>query len=420
MGDVLRDQVPAVLVVVATLAAVLLRPRGLDEAWAAGAGALAMLLVTPLGLDALPAVARETADVLLFLLGMMVLTALVEQAGVFALLAEGCARLARGSGPALFVVVFLLGAVITALLSLDVTVIMLTPIVYLVAVRRRLDPLPFLFACTFVANTASLPLPISNLTNLLVYADLDPGFAPFARVMFWPNLAALVANIAVFFVLFRTRIPRRFAIVSSDPLPPIDRWFLTAAGVLVATLAGLIALGLASRPLAPAALAGAVALALAGAALGRAPLRATPRFVAWPVFGFVAGMFLVVRGVEVALLDGLALPIPHDPVGAMVTGAITAALGSNLVNNVPMTLLMISLFPRVDGAAREALAWGTLLGANIGPVLTTYGSLATMLWLTLVRKRGVSVTTRAYLRVSLITMPVVLAAAMLALWLQLR
>ncbi|MCC6705632.1 MAG: hypothetical protein IT334_12190 [Thermomicrobiales bacterium] len=413
------EEVAILAVVAVTLALILIRPRGVSEAWIATGGALLMLAVSPLTLGDLPDVLSETGDVLLFLTGMMALTILVEHAGVFAHLAEFTARLARGNGRLLFCNVFLLGAIVTALLSLDVTVIMLTPIIYLVAKRRGLDPLPFMFACTFVANTASLVLPVSNLTNLLVYHDLDIAFSRFAAVMWWPNLAAAVVNLLVFLILFRKRLPRRFSVVSADPLPPTGWWFTAAALVLTGTLAGLIGLGLTGRPLAPAALGGAAVLLVIGLIGGKVVL---PRLIgefSWQVLLFVVGMFLVVRGVESGLLDGWNLPVPGSPGGALIYGSVVSAIGSNIVNNVPMTLLMMSLFPRVEGATQEAFAYGTLVGANIGPTLTTYGSLATMLWLTVVRRRGITITTRDYLTVSLLTMPPVLIAATVALWLSL-
>jgi len=413
------EQVAIVIVVAATLALILARPRGISEAWVAAGGAAAMLLVSPLTLGDVPDVLRETGDVLLFLTGMMVLTVLVEQAGVFDHLAEWCARLARGNGVLLFCNVFLLGAVVTALLSLDVTVIMLTPIVYMVAVRRRLDPLPFMFACTFVANTASLVLPISNLTNLLVYHELGISFADYTATMWWPNLAAAVVNLLIFLLLFRQRLPRRFHLVSDDPLPPVTWWLWIAAIVLAGSLAALLGLGLAERPLAPGALGGAAVLLTIGLVSGRVRTPGLIHGVSWPVLLFVVGMFLVVRGVEIGLLNRWDLAVPTDPDRALLVGVGAAAIGSNLVNNVPMTLLMMSFFPDATGPARDALAYGTLIGANIGPTLTTYGSLATMLWLTVVRRRGLDITTRDYLAISVLTMPPVLIAATAALWLAL-
>jgi arsenical pump membrane protein len=407
----------SIVIVAATLALMLVRPRGIGEAWIAGGGAVAMLLAGQLRQADVRAAVDGTADVLLFLLGMMVLTALVEQAGVFERLAEGCARLARGSGRLLFCIVFLLGAVVTALLSLDVTVIMLTPIIYAVAVRRRLDALPFMFACTFVANTASLVLPISNLTNLLVYHQLHLDFIHFAARMWLPNLVAVLVNLGIFLWLFRDRLPARFDVIGEEPLPAVDWWLITASTVLAATLVALIGLGLTRHPLSWGALAGGAALLAIGVLGRKARPAQIAREISWPLFVFVIGMFLVVRGLEHAVLEGTITALPTDPARALITGAMTAAIGSNIVNNVPMTLLALSLADRATGDARSAFAYGTLLGANIGPTLTTYGSLATMLWLTVIRKRGLDIKIGEYVRVGLLTMPLVLIAATFTFWL---
>jgi len=403
-------------IVAATLALILIRPRGISEAWVAAAGAAAMIVAGPLTLHDVPLVLRATADVLVFLAGMMVLTVVVEGAGVFAYLAEACARLARGSGIALLCLVFALGAVVTALLSLDVTVIVLTPIIYAVTTRRRLNALPFMFACTFVANTSSLLLPMSNLTNLLLYHELKLSFSAFVARMWLPNVAAVAMNLVVFLWIFRSHIPRRFELAELPPLPRPDWWFSTTTVILVATLAGLIVLGIQERPLAPAAAAGAVLVFAAGWLSKRAVPRVVLREVSWPVLVFVVGMLLVVRGFERGWLDQVTLRPPHDPRWALMAGALGAAIGSNIVNNVPMALLAIPLVERAVGPAQQALAFGVLTGTNIGPTLTTYGSLATMLWLTLIRKRGLDVTTREYMRVGIVTMPLVLLAALLALW----
>jgi arsenical pump membrane protein len=407
-------------IVAATLALILIRPRGVSEAWIAAAGATAMIVVGPMRLGDVPGVLRETAEVLLFLAGMMVLTALVEQAGVFELLAEGCARLARGSGIALFCLVFLLGAIVTALLSLDVTVIVLTPIVYAVTLRRRLNALPFMFACTFVANTASLVFPVSNLTNLLVYHELGIGFRDFAARMWLPNLAAFATNLLVFLWVFRVRLPRRFEIETVTALPEMDWWLVAASSILMATLVALFTLGLTHRPLAWAAIAGAALLFVIGSASRRVQPLVIARDVSWPVLVFVVGMLIVVRGFERGWLDNVPLRVPSSRIGALLTGVTAAAFGSNIVNNVPMTLLAIPVIERTSGPARESLAYGVLLGSNIGPTLTTYGSLATMLWLAIVRKRGLDVSTREYLRVGLVSTPPILVAATVALWLVLR
>jgi arsenical pump membrane protein len=410
----------SIAIVAATLALILVRPRGVSEAWIALGGAIAMICIGPMRVADISGVTRETADVLGFLAGMMILTVVVERAGVFVLVAEGCARFARGSGFALYCLVFLLGAVVTALLSLDVTVIVLTPIVYELTRRRRIDAIPFLFACSYVANTASLIFPISNLTNLLIYHELNLNFASFARVMWLPNLAAFGANLLVLLVVFRTRIPRRFETTGDSPIPRVDWWLVTAAIVLAGTLIALFTLGFGGHPLAYPALAGAAVLLSAGVVSGRIRLDAVARDVSWPVLVFVVGMLMIVRGLERGWLDHVSIEVPHNPTLALLTGVAAATIGSNIVNNVPTALLAVPIIGQATGAAREALAYGVLVGCNVGPVLTTYGSLATMLWLTMVRKRGLTVSTREYLTISFISVPPILAAATAALWLSLR
>lgn len=407
-------------IVAVTLVCMLIRPWRVAEAWVAAVGALAMLAIGAIHPHDIRAVLDETGGVLLFLLGMMVLTGLAERAGLFSWLAEGCARLAGGSGRLLFCLIFALGAVITALLSLDVTVIMLTPIVYALTVRRRLDALPFMFACTFVANTASLLLPISNLTNLLVYSQQQIGFFAFAGKMWLPNLAAVAVNLVIFLWLFRHRLPARFDPAADCALPRGDWWLAAAAIGVGATLIGLLGLGLADRSLAYASLAGGFVLAVVGIVGDRIRPREIVSDVSWLLFVFIIAMFLVVRGFEHAWLADLATGLPARPFPAMLTGVIGGAVGSNIVNNVPMVVLALSLVSRVGVEARTAFTYGSLIGVNIGPTLTTYGSLATMLWLTLVRKRGMEISTVEYMKVGLLTMPPVLIAATAALWLSLR
>jgi arsenical pump membrane protein len=412
-------------VVIATLALMLARPRGVSEAWVALGGALALLATGAVDPAALPGIAGETADVLLFLLGMMTLTGIVERAGIFDLLAEGCARSARGSGRRLYVLLFLLGAVVTALLSLDVTVIVLTPIVYAVTRRRALDPLPFMFATAFVANTASLALPVSNLTNLLLYDALGLSFARFAATMWLPNLVAALTNLAVFLWLFRDRIPRRIARspVETGDVPALRvatrRWRIAAGIALVATLAALLACGLVERPLWWASVAGGGLLLLAAALAGRVTVAQAIGDVSWSLGVFVIAMTVLVRAVETTWLAEFRPELPGATWASIGAGVAAGALGSNVINNVPMTILARSVLETLPAAERATAAWAVLVGVNIGPALTTYGSLATMLWLTLIRRNGLDVTTAGYLRVSLVTVPIVLLTTSLALWLAL-
>lgn len=414
----------AIAILLATVTLIVTRPGGFSEGWAAMLGAGAMLLLKLARLADLRAVVSEVAGVLLFLLGMMVLTAAAEPSGLFDLLALRRARAARGSGYALFAGVFLLGAAITALLSLDVTVLVLTPIVYALAARARLDALPYVYACTFVANTGSLLLPISNLTNLLVYGLLGLGFAQFVGLMLFPQLVALVVNGAVLFLLFRGRLPRRFDRCALEGLEPDDdaNYLRIATAVLTTTLLALVVCGLRTWPIYPPALAGGGLLLAIALARRRLSPRQAVRQVSWSLFPFVIGMFTVIRGVEAAWLPRLGSGAQLDAHGlpALLITAFGTALGANLVNNVPMVAGMIQLLGHASPAARQPLALATVLGANLGPVVTPFGSLATLLWLTIVRRKGEEVTMIGYMKVGALVAPPVLLAATLALAVVLR
>ena len=405
-----------VLIVLLTLVLMLFRPWKISEATAAALGATVLLLSTAVPVGHVPAVIRESGGVLLFLLGMMVLTGIAERARVFDVLAESVVRLARGNGRFLYALVYLLGAIITAVLSLDVTVIVLTPIVYALIVKRHIPAKPYMFACVFVANIASLALPMSNLTNLLVFAGRDIDFVSFVATMWLPNLVAAVTNLLLFFWLFRKEIPAHFATERDHPIH-IDSWLLISGAILTITLTGVMVLGLVNRPLWWAALAGGCIMLVLALGTGSTTFRHTVHDVTPSIFVFVIAMTIVVEGLQRAWLTDQAIAFPESLPMALLGSTGLTAIGSNVVNNIPATVLALGMIDRAPLAIREALTWGTLVGANIGPALTTYGSLATMLWLTQLRRRGMHISTAEYLRISGQTVPLVLLVTGLTLWL---
>jgi arsenical pump membrane protein len=409
------------------MALAVMRPRGLNEAWPAVSGAGALLALGFLRPADLAAAAADTGSVLLFLLGMMVVSNVLDLAGVFRWAAGYAARASAGSSRRLLLNVFLLGGAVTALLSLDVTVIVLTPIVYATVVALQIDPLPYLYACTFVANTGSLVFPMSNLTNLLVVDRLRLPFWRFTALMAIPNVVAVAVNAAIFLWLFRARLPPRLPArpaAACATAAQQGRFFRVAIAVFALLLAGLFLAGLVERPLWPVALAGAAVLAAAGM-WERRDVRAITGGIAWPLFPFVWGMAAVVRGLTHAgWTGGLArVVLGHGGAGGgaaatALAAAAAGAVGANVFNNIPMALLMLPVLAAAPGGHRALLAGAVLAGVNIGPALTTVGSLATMLWLTFVRRQGVDVPALEYLRVSVVTVPLVLIAALAALVLE--
>ena len=190
----------------ATLLAVLIRPRNLPEGASAALGAAVLLLTGGANLGDLGAVLRDNLTVYAFFLGMMTLTTLAEGAGVFEQLAGAAAWLARGSPRRLFLNVIVLGTVISTFLTNDATALILTPVVYTLVTGLNLDPLPYVFACTFIADTASMTLPISNPINIILgqrFAGL--GLADSLHYLLLPSLAAISINLAIFALIFRRK-----------------------------------------------------------------------------------------------------------------------------------------------------------------------------------------------------------------------
>ncbi|BBL78502.1 arsenical pump membrane protein [Rubrobacter xylanophilus] len=404
----------------ATVLLVLFRPGGVGEAWWAVSGGL---LAVALGLigpgEALEALggAREA---FMLLAGMMLLGGVAERAGFFGWVAALAARAGGGRTWLLFVMVFLAGSAVTAGLSLDATAAVLTPIVCAMVARLGLRALPFAFACVYAANTASLFLPISNLTNLLAYDALDLGFVRFAGVMFLPGLLAVAVNATVLVVMFRSDLAGGYGAYRFEPGNPA--FFRLSAATLAAVLAALPAAPVLGVPAGPVALAGGLGVAAVAVARGWLGIREAARCVPWGLLALVCGLFVVVRaaadaGLDRLLLEGLlSAPGGEWGFGRLLAVAASAALGANLLNNLP--LLTLSL-----GVAREAgepAAYALLIGTNVGPNLTLTGSLATLIWLGLVRERGVEVGAGRFLAVGLAVTPPVLLAATAGLWASLR
>ncbi|WP_273841666.1 ArsB/NhaD family transporter [Rubrobacter calidifluminis] len=409
------------LIFVVTLALILTRPHGIGEVWWAAAGGVAVLVFGLVSLQQLEDILETTQDALIFLIGLMAVSAVAERAGFFEWVATRAAQAGGGSALRLYVFVFMAGTLVTAFLSLDSTAIVLTPVVYVMVSRLRLPPLPFMFACTYTANTASLFLPVSNLTNLLFYNALGLGFLRFSLVMLLPALLAVVANAAVFFWLFRREIRGSYGAKPGLFIPREPAFFRLAAAGVAVLLAGFFVASALGVPIGVVSLCGGVLLVATARWRGWVGLREVAGSVSWGLVVLVVGLFVVVRAVENAGLSEVvraaytAAGSWGGPAGILVVAAGTA-LGANLVNNVPMAVVSLGVLPEVH---HPALAYASLLGTNIGPNLTVVGSLATLIWLSIVRGRGMEITSREYLRVGMVATPVILAAASLGLWISL-
>jgi arsenical pump membrane protein len=414
------------LIFVATLAAIMIRPYRVPEAVSAAIGAAAMLLGGFIRLGEAARVLAGELNIYGFFLGLMAISALADQAGIFEVLANRAGRWAGGSARRLLLGVFLIGAVITAFLSNDATALILTPAVYVLVTRLRVPVLPYMFACTFIADTASFLLPVSNPINILVLDALGGTLGTFLRYLLLPALLCIALNVGTFLFLFRGDLRRGYRLEDVPPSEPPHRGLFryTAAALAVTAVAFVVASSV-QAPLAFVALGGA-ALLLAGAGYHRRlEWNRLRREISWSLFVFISGMFLVVRAVENLGLTGrfgagLVALAGASPLRAVLLTAAGSALGANLINNVPMALVMVSVLRTVGvaGQAHQGLVYASILGCDLGPNVTTVGSLATMLWLLILRRKGLEVSSLEYFKLGVVLVPLMVVAGSLLIWLR--
>jgi arsenical pump membrane protein len=416
------------LITALTLLGIMIRPFRSNEAIIALAGAGLLLLLGLIG----PAQALATLladwNTFLFFLGMMSLAALAETAGLFDWLAVQAARFSGQSTTRLFLNTFLLGSLITMLLSNDATALILTPIVYSLVTRLRLPVLPYLFACTFIADTASFLLPVSNPINIIVTNRFPLDLLTFLRLLTLPCALVICVNVAVFYLLYRRQLRGSFDIKRLPPLAESIKhkaYFRYACVVVILVALAYVTASALQLPLSLVALGGALLLLAGALHWRRATLRGTARQISWPIFGFIAGMFIVVQAIEStglsALFGQLLLHLSWGTgFGAVMLGTLGSALGTNLINNVPMAVVMTSSLQSIDHAplvVRHGFIAATIFGCDLGPNLTTVGSLATVLWLLILRQRNVEVSGLDYFKVGVIVTPLMLLVGALAIWL---
>ncbi len=385
---------------------VIVRPWKLPEALWAVLGALALVVFSLLPWrEAARAIASGT-DVYLFLAGMMLLAELARQQGVFDWLAALAVRLARGSAQHLFTLVFVVGTLVTALLSNDATAVVLTPAVFAAARAAKAEPLPYLFICAFVANAASFVLPISNPANLVVFGSHMPALASWLAQFGLPSLVSICATYA--FLRYTQRLPLRQRIFVSSEVPR-----LTHAGRVTASGIGLSAALLLT--------ASAVDFNLGLPTFGVAALtagvvlfdsRQSPwlllKPVSWSVLPLVAGLFVLVQGlirtgVIQRLSDTLTASSAASPSHTVWAAGTIVAAACNLINNLPAGLIVHSVVAtgiQIPAPVTKAL----LIGVDLGPNLSVTGSLATILWLVALRREGVQVSAWKFLRVGIVVM----------------
>lgn len=389
----------------------MIRPFGLPEAVVAVPAA-----AVAVGSGAIsPAHAAEEAarlgPVIGFLAAVLVLAKLCDEEGLFRAGGAWMARVAAGRPRRLLGAVFVLASVVTAALSLDATIVLLTPVVFATAARLGVRPKPHVYACTHLSNTASLLLPVSNLTNLLAFAASGLSFTRFAGLMVLPWLAAIAVEYVVFRRWFGGDLEAAVPVPDGAQAPPLPMFALVT---VVCTLAGFVVTPALGVDPAWAAAAGALVLAVRALARRRMTVGGVAAAAGVPFLAFVLALGIVVRAVvDNGLADALGRIVPEGTgLPALLGLAALAAVLANLINNLPAVLVLL---PQAASAGPGAVL-AVLLGVNIGPNLTYAGSLATLLWRRIVHQHEHDVDLKEFTVLGLLTVPAALGLAVVALW----
>ncbi len=401
----------ALVALAATLAAAVTRWRWAPD-WAVAAAAAALVVaVGALSLSGARSALRELGPTVGFLAALLLLADGCRRAGMFEALGVWMARGAQRRPRRLLALVFLVAAATTAVLSLDATIVLLTPIVFATAARLPTNPRPHVYACSHLANTASLLLPVSNLTNLLAFRASGLSFTRFGGLMALPWLVAVIIE---WLVLSRSFSGDLQGPTSARPEPADRRLPSFALSVLAATLAGFALSSVIGIAPVWVAAGGAVVLQMrARPAPKELVLAAEPTLL---VFVLALGIVVAAAGdhglssvVTTLLPGGTGLP-------ALLAIAAISAVAANVVNNLPATLIILPVVARSGPGAVLAM----LVGVNVGPNLTYVGSLATLLWRRILHAHDDETDIGEFTRLGVRTVPAVLLASTAALWLALQ
>ncbi|WP_375602867.1 arsenic transporter [Enterobacter hormaechei] len=415
-----------------TLVLVIWQPKGLSIGWSATIGALLALMSGVIHINDIPVVWNIVWNATATFIAVIIISLLLDESGFFEWAALHVARWGNGRGRLLFTWIVLLGSAVAALFANDGAALILTPIVIAMLLAlgfSKQATLAFVMAAGFIADTASLPLIVSNLVNIVSADFFKLGFSEYASVMIPVDIAAIAATLVMLHLFFRKEIPPEYDLAKlREPARAIHDLptFRTGWIVLLLLLVGFFVLEPLGIPVSAIATTGALilfAVAKRGHAINTGKvLRGAP----WQIVIFSLGMYLVVYGLRNAgLTESLSGVLDHLAgygfwVTTLGTGFITAFL-SSIMNNMP-TVLIGAL--SIEGSAatgliKEAMIYANVIGCDLGPKITPIGSLATLLWLHVLAQKNMTITWGYYFRTGIIMTLPVLFVTLVALALRL-